>query len=64
MKIIQILGGPYEDDGVFWNLCLIKSDGGDIWEEEIYYDSPADALGDFEDLRKFGPIELEDEDYE
>ena len=35
-----------------------------MWEEEIYYDSAADALSDFEDLRKYGPIDLEDADYE
>ena len=64
MKIIQILGGPYEADGMYWNLCLIKSDDGNMWEEEVYYDSAEDALSDFEDLRKFGPIELGDGDYE
>ena len=63
MKIVQILGGPYKDDGMFWNVCLIKS-GDAMWEEEIYYDSAADALSDFEDLRKYGPIDLEDADYE
>ncbi len=64
MKIVQILGGPYENGGLFWNLCLLRTEDGVMWEEEIYYDSPADALSDFEDLRKFGPIEIEDEDYD
>lgn len=63
MKIVQILSGPYEMEGMVWNLCLV-SDGEQMWNEEIYYDSIADALGDFEELRKFGPIELEDEDYD
>lgn len=59
MKIVQILGGPYEDKGVFWNLCLVMSDEYEhAWEEEIFYDSPEDALADFEDLRKLGPIDI------
>ena len=58
MKIVQILSGPYDMEGMVWNLCLV-SDGDDMWNEEIYYDSVGDALSDFEDLRNEGAIEVE-----
>lgn len=63
MKIVQILSGPYDMEGMVWNLCLV-SDGEHMWDEEIYYDSIEDALGDFGELRNFGSIELEDEEYD
>lgn len=60
MKIEQILSGPYEMDGMVWNLCLV-SDGEDVWDEEIYYDSLEEAIADFQDIRNDGYIDLEDE---
>lgn len=60
MKIVQILSGPYDMEGMVWNLCLV-SDGEHMWNEEIYYDSVSDALSDFEDLRNEGAIEVEDD---
>jgi hypothetical protein len=60
MKIVQILSGPYDMEGMVWNLCLV-SDGEHMWDEEIYYDSLSDALNDFEDLRNEGAIEVEED---
>ena len=61
MKVVQILSGPYDTQGLVWNVCLVH-DGSSYWEEEIYYESMREAIGDFDDLRNQGFIELE-EDY-
>ena len=60
MKIVQILSGPYEMEGMVWNLCLV-SDGGATWDEEIYYDSMADAIADCGDIGSDGYLDVEDE---
>jgi len=62
MKIVQILSGPYEMEGMVWNLCLV-SDGGDTWDEEIYYDSMAEAIADCEDIGSDGYLDLDDENW-
>jgi hypothetical protein len=62
-RLIQILSGPHDDDGQFWNSCLV-TDGRYDWSEDIYYDTLCDAITEFEDLREFGYIELEDEEDE
>lgn len=61
MKIVQILSGPYEMEGMVWNLCLVSDGNGELWDEEIYYDSLAEAIADFEDIRSDGYIDVEDE---
>jgi hypothetical protein len=45
MKIWEVLRGPYEDLlGMVYSICLVESDKGDMYEEEIYYDSMEDAM--------------------
>jgi hypothetical protein len=61
MKIVQILSGPYEMEGMVWNLCLVSDGSSEMWDEEIYYDSLAEAIADFEDIRSDGYIDVEDE---
>ena len=60
MKITQILNGPFDVDGMIWNVCQV-SEGDLSWDEEIYYDTVGEALGDFEELRNSGYIDVDDD---
>jgi hypothetical protein len=60
-KIVKILDGPFEQDGVVWLLCELTDGRGTYWHEEIYYDSVEEAYADFSELSCDG-LELE-EDY-
>lgn len=44
-KIHRHIEGPFEDVGELWyNLCLVEYDDGDLHAAEIYFDTLDDAL--------------------
>lgn len=61
MKIWSVKSGPFEDEeGRIWNLCLVEADNGEIFDEEIYFDSMTDAMMMVDYfLKKIDPITLE-----
>lgn len=61
MKIWNVKSGPFEDEeGRIWNLCLVEADNGEIFDEEIYFESMNDAMIMVDHfLKKIDPITLE-----
>jgi hypothetical protein len=61
MKIWNIQTGPYEDeDGDPYCVCLVETDSGEMQEQEIYYDTMADAMKMVEYFKwHIEPLELE-----
>lgn len=62
--IVHILGGPHTNEqGHYYNDCLIMENDGTYHEEEVYYDSEEEALDDL-DMVEYGPIDLDYEWYD
>lgn len=60
IRILDILSGPYEQEGVVWLECLMTDGLGSEWSEDIYYDNIGDALEELEDIHLYGSIDLDD----
>jgi hypothetical protein len=37
MKIHRVVSGPYDEDEVIWNLCLVEIDG-ELEQVELFFD--------------------------
>ncbi len=61
IRILDILSGPYEQDGMVWLECRMTDGLGNDWIEEIYYDDMRDALDELEDFHMYGIVEIEDD---
>lgn len=59
-KILKVISGPYEDEGLIWNVCEVEQDG-QVIEEEIYYDLVDEAYADIAECGAEGIVDEYDE---
>ncbi len=61
LKIHKIDKGPFETDGGLWyNLCLVETESGELLHQEILYPTMNEAYEDIKTLAtSIYPIEIE-----